>query len=104
MITGFADRETEKIYRQEYSSKLPSSLQKVILRKLMMIDAAETLDDLRVPPGNRLEMLQGNRRGQYSIRVSDKYRICFVPEAKGFGRVEVVDYHLWKGARDEKEN
>ena len=93
MIRTFADKETEKIYLQEFSRKLPQSIQKIALRKLIMIDNAETLDDLRVPPANHLEALKGNRQGQYSIRINDQYRICFVFTEAGIENVEIVDYH-----------
>jgi len=93
MIRNFADRETEKIFHQNVSKKLPYSIQKTALRKLIMIDSAETLQDLRVPPANRLEALKGNRKGQYSIRINDQYRICFRFSANGAEDVEITDYH-----------
>ncbi|HHX13640.1 MAG TPA: type II toxin-antitoxin system RelE/ParE family toxin [Clostridiales bacterium] len=93
MIKSFADKETEKIYNQEFSKKLPPSIQKIALRKLIMIDNAEKLDDLRVPPSNRLEALKGTRLGQYSIRSNDQYRICFIFSESGIKQVEIVDYH-----------
>ena len=93
MIHNFADKETEKIYHQRFSRKLPQDIQRVALRKLMMIDNAERLDDLRVPPGNHLEPLSGDREGQFSIRINDQYRICFKPANGGFEAVEIVDYH-----------
>lgn len=93
MIRTFADRETEKIFHQNVSKKLPYSIQKTALRKLIMIDSAETLQDLRVPPANRLEALKGNRKGQYSIRINDQYRICFRFNANGAEDVEITDYH-----------
>lgn len=94
MIKSFADKETEKIYHQIISRKLPYDIQKVALRKLIMIDNAECLDDLRIPPANRLEALSGDRKGQYSIRINDKWRICFTLEEKNdFHSVEIVDYH-----------
>lgn len=93
MIRSFADKETEKIYRQIFSKRLPQSIQRTALRKLIMLDNAAALEDLRVPPANRLESLQGDRAGQYSIRINNQYRICF----KFFGGdcfdVEIVDYH-----------
>ena len=91
MIKSFADKETEKIYRQEFSKKLPQSIQRIALRKLIMIDNAETLNDLRIPPANRLEALKGNR--QYSIRINDQFRICFNFSDSGIENVEIVDYH-----------
>ena len=93
MIKSFADRETEHIYNQEYSRRLPSTIQKVALRKLMMIDNAMTLDDLRIPPNNHLEQLHGNRANQYSIRINDQWRICFTINNGHFYNVEIVDYH-----------
>ena len=93
MIRSFADKETEKIYHQEFSRKLPQSIQRIALRKLMMIDNAEKLDDLRIPPANRLEALKGDRQGQYSIRITDQYRICFAFTDSGIYQVEIVDYH-----------
>jgi proteic killer suppression protein len=93
MIKSFADKETEKIYRQEFSKKLPQSIQRIALRKLIMIDNAETLNDLRIPPANRLEALKGDRQGQYSIRINDQFRICFNFSDSGIENVEIVDYH-----------
>ena len=93
MIKSFADKETEKIYNQTVSTKLPQQMQKVALRKLIMIDNAERLEDLRVPPGNHLEALKGDREGQYSIRVNDQYRICFRMQENDVTDVEIVDYH-----------
>ncbi len=93
MIRSFADKETARIYNQLFSRKLPQAIQKVALRKLIMIDNAETLEDLAVPPANRLEALSGRRKGQYSIRINDQYRICFIYTDSGFEQVEIVDYH-----------
>ena len=94
MIKSFADKETEKVYNQIFSRKLPQNIQRVALRKLIMIDNAGCLEDLRVPPANHLESLHGNREGQYSIRINDQYRICFLVEGKNdFQLVEIVDYH-----------
>ena len=76
MIKSFADKETEKVYHQRFSKKLPHAIQKIALRKLIMIDNAESLEDLRVPPANHLELLHGDREGQYSIRINEQYRIC----------------------------
>ena len=93
MIRSFADRDTERLFRRESVRRFPAALQRAMLRKLAMLDAAETLEDLRVPPGNRLEKLHGDRRGQHSIRVNDQWRICF-RWADGFAdEVELVDYH-----------
>ena len=94
MIKSFNDKETQKIYNQVFSKKLPHDIQRVALRKLIMIDNAGCLEDLRVPPANRLEALHGDREGQYSIRINDQYRICFSLEGKNeFLSVEIVDYH-----------
>ena len=94
MIKSFADKETEKVYNQIFSRKLPQIIQRVALRKLIMIDNAGCLEDPRVPPANHLESLHGNREGQYSIRINDQYRICFLVEGKNdFQLVEIVDYH-----------
>ena len=93
MIKDFADKETEKVYNQLFSKKLPYDIQKVALRKLMLIDNAACLSDLKAPPGNRLEFLNGDRIGQCSIRINDQYRICFREYNGDFYEVEIVDYH-----------
>lgn len=93
MIRSFRDRETERVFNRERKTKLARSLQRSALRKLLLIDAAETLEDLRVPPGNRLEKLAGDREGQHSIRINERWRICFRWEAGNAFDVEIVDYH-----------
>ena len=93
MIKSFADKETEKVYHQIFSLKLPQNVQRIALRKLIMIDNAIGLEDLRIPPANHLEQLSGNRVGQYSIRINDQYRICFRIDGNDFYDVEIVDYH-----------
>lgn len=93
MIKSFADKETEKVYHQIFSRKLPQSIQKIALRKLIMMDHSENLNDLRTPPANHLEELKDDRKGQYSIRINDQYRICFNSTEYGFEQVEIVDYH-----------
>ena len=94
MIKGFADKETEKVYNQIFSKKLPGDIQRIALRKMILINNAGSLEDLKIPPGNRLEALHGDREGQYSIRINDQYRICFsVKEKNNFYSVEIVDYH-----------
>lgn len=94
MIKNFADKETEKVYRGKFSKKVPQSIQHVALRKLIMIDNAANINDLRVPPANHLERLVGDRRGQYSIKVNDQYRICFtIKNTNEIYDVEIVDYH-----------
>ena len=93
MIQGFADLETEKIWSGRRSRKLPTDIQAVALRKLRILNNVRVLQDLRVPPGNRLEALRGNRAGQHSIRINDQWRICFVWKEGGPADVEIVDYH-----------
>ena len=93
MIRDFKDKETQKVFERERSRKLPSDIQQVALRKLRMLNRAETLQDLRVPPANRLEQLVGDREGQYSIRINDQWRICFLWQDGDALDVEIVDYH-----------
>ena len=93
MINSFKDKETEKIWNQIYSRKLPREIQKLGLRKLIMLHRAKDLFDLRIPPGNKLEQLTGNRKGQSSIRINNQWRICFVWNNGVVNDVEIVDYH-----------
>ena len=93
MIVSFRDTETVRIWRGERSRRLPSDIQNVALRKLRLLNNAQDLNDLRVPPGNRLEALRADRSGQHSIRINDQWRICFVWTAGGPDNVEIVDYH-----------
>ena len=93
MIRSFGGKETERLWRREPIRSLDSRIVRTALRKLAILDAAVTLEDLRVPPGNRLEALRGDRRGQHSIRINDQWRICFVWTAAGPEDVEIVDYH-----------
>ena len=93
MIRSFADRETEKVFNRRFSRKLPPDVQRMAGRKLEILNVANVLDDLRVPPGNRLEKLGGDRRGQYSIRINDQWRICFVWRSGDAFDVEITDYH-----------
>ena len=93
MIETFADAETEKIFQGNISRKLPLDIQKTARRKLLYLDDADSLNDLSAPPGNRLEALHGNRKGQYSIRINDQWRICFMWESGLAKDVEIVDYH-----------
>ncbi|HLO28587.1 MAG TPA: type II toxin-antitoxin system RelE/ParE family toxin [Anaerolineales bacterium] len=93
MIKTFKDAETLKIYQRERSRKLPSDIQQVALRKLRMINNATGINDLRVPPANRLEKLSGDREGQYSIRINDQWRICFEWKSSDAFNVEITDYH-----------
>jgi len=96
-IQSFADQGTEDLFHGRNTPAarrtLPRPLWKIARRKLMMLHAAGDLRDLAQPPGNRLEALKGNRQGQYSIRINDQYRICFIWTSQGPGQVEVVDYH-----------
>ena len=93
MLQSFADRETERLWLRQGSRKIDSTILRVALRKLVMLDAADTIEDLRVPPGNRLEKMTGNREGQWSIRVNQQWRICFRWTSAGPEDVEIVDYH-----------
>ena len=93
MIKSFRDRDTERLFRRERVRKFGADLQKVGLRKLRMLDAATVIDDLRVPPGNRLEKLKGERAGQHSIRINNQWRICFRWRSGHAHDVEIVDYH-----------
>lgn len=93
MIGSFADEETGKIHNGVQSKKLPSDIQLVARRKLIYLDDAENLHDLFVPPGNKLEKLKGDRKGQYSIRINDQWRICFRWRNNRAENVEIDDYH-----------
>ena len=93
MIKSFRDKETEKVYLRERSSKLQNDIQQIALRKLRMINNAQNINDLRIPPSNRLEKLTGDRAGQYSIRINDQWRICFVWKDNNADYVEITDYH-----------
>ena len=97
MIVAFKNRGTEDIFNGERTKaakkSCPELLWKVARRKLDQLDSVTTLNELRIPPGNRLEALVGSRRGQYSIRINDQYRICFLWTDAGPDRVEIVDYH-----------
>jgi toxin HigB-1 len=93
VIRNFKDKETQKVFERKYSRKLPSDIQQTALRKLRMLNRAETLQDLRVPPANRLERLVGDREGQYSIRINDRWRICFLWQDGDALEVEIIDYH-----------
>jgi proteic killer suppression protein len=93
MIESFADAETEKVFNGVGSRKLPVDIQKTARRKLLYLDDAEDLRDLSAPPGNRLEKLHGDRAGQYSIRINERWRICFKWVAGKAKDVEIVDYH-----------
>ena len=93
MIKSFANTETEKLWQGNRSRRLPPDIQKRALIKLQLIDAAAELAFLRVPPGNRLEALKGNRAGQHSIRINDQWRICFLWMGTDAEQVEITDYH-----------
>lgn len=93
MIKTFRCAHTERVFTRQYVSKFSVDIQRKALRKLLILDAAERLNDLRIPPGNQLEKLGGDRRGQYSIRINDQWRICFVWHGSDAHEVEIVDYH-----------
>jgi proteic killer suppression protein len=93
VIRSFRDRDTERLFQREPIRKLPQAIQRVALRKLVQLDAATMLEDLRVPPGNRLEKLAGDRAGQHSIRINDQWRVCFRWHQGDAYDVEIVDYH-----------
>jgi proteic killer suppression protein len=97
MIVSFADRGTEDIFNGKNTkaarTTCPRSLWRIAIRKLDQLDSVTTLDELRIPPGNRLESLTGARQGQHSIRLNERYRICFVWTDAGADHVEIVDYH-----------
>lgn len=93
MIKSFADPDTERLFARERVRRYPAELQKIMFRKLLVVDAAEQVQDLRAPPGNRLEKLSGHRAGQHSIRVNDQWRICFRWHDGNAYDVELVDYH-----------
>lgn len=97
MIQSFADKGAEDVFNglktKPARSICPESLWKIAARKLDLLDSAESLRDLRIPPGNRLEKLSGIRQGQHSIRINDRYRICFIWTAKGPDQVTIIDYH-----------
>ncbi len=93
MIKSFKDKETEKVYSREGSNKLPRDIQQVALRKLRMLNNVKSLNDLRVPPANRLEKMKGNREGQLSIRINDQWRVCFKWQKGDAHDVEITDYH-----------
>ena len=93
MIRSFASRETERLFGRQFSRRLPQDIQRRARLKLEILDAAEQLDDLRIPPANRLENLTGDREGQHSIRINSQWRICFVWRDGDAHHVEIVDYH-----------
>jgi len=93
VIKSFRDKETKKVYLREKSAKLPEDIQQIALRKLRMINNSQSIHDLRVPPSNRLEKLGGDRKGQYSIRINDQWRICFIWKDNNAYNVGITDYH-----------
>ncbi len=93
MIKSFACKQTEALFSNRRHRKLPTALQQSALRKIRLIESAESVNDLRLPPGNRLEKLSGDQAGQYSIRINDQFRICFRFAAGNATEVEIVDYH-----------
>ena len=93
MLRSFGDRDTERVWQRRAVRKIGPDVQRSALRKLLILDAAESLRDLRVPPGNRLEKLKGDRRGQHSIRINDQWRICFRWSMAGPEDVEIADYY-----------
>lgn len=93
MIRSFGSKDTERIWHEQYVKGVDRAVQRATLRKLELIHAAKDVEDLRVPPGNRLELLIGDRRGQHSIRVNAQWRLCFVWREGGADNVGLVDYH-----------
>jgi toxin HigB-1 len=93
VIRSFADKETERIWNGDLSRRIPNQIQALARRKLRMLNAAQRLDDLRIPPANRLEGMKGKRAGQHSIRINDQWRICFLWHEGQCDEVEIVDYH-----------
>nr|VFK20725.1 MAG: proteic killer suppression protein [Candidatus Kentron sp. LPFa] len=93
MIKSFRCKETKRIFRRDYSRKLSVGMQKAAFRKLRMLHRSSSIEDLRIPPGNRLEVLSGDRKGQHSIRINDTWRVCFLWRDGNAYAVEIVDYH-----------
>jgi len=93
VIRSFRNKTTEAVFNGESLKGFPADLVKAARRKLRYLNAASELEDLRAPPGNRLEALAGDRKGQHSIRINDQFRLCFVWTSEGPGEVEIVDYH-----------
>jgi len=93
MIKSFRNKGTEKIFNRHFSGKLPQDIQRAARKKLVILDAAPRLNDLRIPPGNQFEALKGDQKGQYSIRINDQWRICFKWSDGDAYDVEITDYH-----------
>lgn len=100
MIKTFKDKEIEKVFQGRFSKKIPQAIQRIAERKLIMLHRSVALQDLRVPPANRLEALKGERTGQHSIRINQQWRICFLWQEEGVFEVEIVDYHWGMSMRD----
>jgi proteic killer suppression protein len=96
MIRSFKGTAAETIFNRRRSKRFPANLHHLALRKLLLIDGADALEDLRIPPGNRLEQLKGDRKGQHSIRINEQWRICFTWHDGEANAVEIVDYHRGK--------
>jgi proteic killer suppression protein len=93
MILSFKDRETEKIWNRNISKKFPIDIQRIARRKLIQLDGSTSINDLKIPPGNRLHALTGDRKGQYTISINMQFRICFTWNNGNASDVEIVDYH-----------
>jgi toxin HigB-1 len=93
MVKSFRDKVTKRVFNRQFSGKLPQQVQIIARKKLVILDAAPELNDLRIPPGNRLEALKGNRKGQHSIRINEQWRICFTWRDGDAYDVEITDYH-----------
>lgn len=93
VLQSFRDKDTERVWQRQRSKRLDPTTQRAALRKLLILDAADQIGDLRIPPGNRLEKLKGDRANTYSIRINDQWRICFVWKEGGPANVGIVDYH-----------
>ena len=93
MIQSFSCKETEMLFQRDFSKKFPPHIQRIALRKLIILDSAESLSDLKIPPSNRLEKLLGDRKGHYSIRINEQWRICFKWLRGDAFNVEIINYH-----------
>jgi toxin HigB-1 len=93
VLQSFRDKDTERVWRRQRVRKLDEATQRAALRKLLILDAADALGDLRVPPGNRLEKLKSDRAGSHSIRINQQWRVCFIWTSAGPKDVEIIDYH-----------
>ncbi len=93
MVKSFADKDTERLWNRQHVCSIPTDLQRRARKKLLVVNAAESVQDLRSPPGNHLEELKGDRKGQHSIKINDQFRVCFVWRGGDAYEVEVTDYH-----------